>query len=130
MAASLFLVFNHRCTPAQEADARASLGVSELVGLPAPLQELWSRIPPDLEELSPYLQPLRNWLGKHATKGDFVLVQGDFGACWLMVGFALERGLIPVYSTTTRQAAEEHLPDGTVRLIHHFEHHMFRRYGV
>lgn len=130
MAATLFLIFNHLCTTAQDEDARVSLGVKDLVGLPSSLKDLWSRIPPDLEQLRPYLEPLMGWLGSQARRGDYVLIQGDFGACYLMVRFALERGLIPVYSTTRREATEEGQPDGTIMLIHHFDHQIFRRYGV
>lgn len=70
------------------------------------------------------------WLAMTAHQGDYALVQGDFGATYLAVRFAFKQGLIPVYSTTQRQAEEEHLPDGSVRLVHRFEHCMFRRYGV
>ena len=130
MAATVFLIFNHLFTPAQDDDARVSLGVKDLVGLPTSLKELWSRIPPDLEQLRPYLEPLTAWLGSQARQGDYVLIQGDFGACYLMVRFALERGLIPVYSTTRREVTEERQINGTVRLIHNFDHQIFRRYGL
>jgi hypothetical protein len=128
--ATLFLLFNHQFTPEQEADARRSLWVKRTVSLPADLQDLWSNIPPDRPAIRDYLQPIRDWLKQEATPGDYVLIQGDFGACWLMVNFSLELGLIPVYSTTERQAAEEHQPDGSVELVHHFRHRIFRRYGV
>jgi hypothetical protein len=127
---TLFLLFNHRFTHDQEADAHTSLGVEATVPLPPELQELWSAIPPERPEINDYLDPIREWLGKEAKAGDYVLIQGDFGACWLMANFSLERGLAPVYSTTERQAMEEHQPDGSVKLVHHFQHRIFRRYGV
>ncbi len=130
MPPTLFLIFNHTITPEQERAARAQLGVEELISLPPELQGLWSQIPPDLPELMPYLEPLRQWLARVRRPGDYVLIQGDFGATYLMVNFALEQGLIPLYATTRRQAVEEHLPDGTVKLVHHFQHQMLRRYGV
>jgi hypothetical protein len=126
---SLFLIFNHQFTSTQEVDARTSLDVKKIVPLPTELQERWSGIPPFLPTLKEYLEPFRVWLASQAATGDFSLIQGDFGACYLLVHFALNQGLIPVYSTTQREAEEEILPDGTVRLIHHFEHQIFRRYG-
>jgi hypothetical protein len=45
-----------------------------------------------------------------------------------MVNFAFEIGLIPVYSTTAREAVEEY-DDGTIKLVHHFRHQIFRKYG-
>jgi hypothetical protein len=128
--AVLFLIFNHQITSDQEADARRTLGVKAIVSLPEALQNLWSNIPPDLPKLMDYLRPLRDWLSAQAGAGDHVLIQGDFGACYLMVGFALKQGLIPIYSTTQREAEEERQPDGTVKLTHHFQHNIFRRYGV
>lgn len=126
---ALFLLFNHRFTAAQKVAAREQLGVERISVLPAELQPIWGQIPPDLLELTGYLKPICSWLAGQATPGDYVLIQGDFGATYLMVRFALEHGLIPVYATTSRQALEEHLPDGTVKLLHYFQHQMFRRYG-
>jgi hypothetical protein len=126
----LFLVFNHQFTTEQEADARAALGIQRIVCLPPDLQESWSQIPPDLPVLQDFLEPFRVWLVPQAAVGDYILIQGDFGACYLLVHFALKQGLIPVYSTTQREAEEEIQPDGTIKLIHHFGHQIFRRYGV
>ena len=62
-------------------------------------------------------------------RGDYALIQGDFGACYIMVNFAFEQGLIPIYSTTVREAIEEPKDDGSVKLVHQFNHQIFRRYG-
>jgi len=129
MDTDLFLIFNHRFTAAQEIAARRQLGIERIVPLPSNLQKLWSQIPPDLPGLYPYLQPLQEWLAAQARPGDYVLIQGDFGASYLMVGFAFELQLIPVYATTSRQAVEELQPDGSVKMTHHFQHQMFRIYG-
>ena len=130
MAARLFLIFNHDITGIQEEDAKQSLGVDTLVDLPPDMKRIWSDIPPGLKEIGGYLQPVMDWLGEHAEEGDFVLIQGDFGACYLMVRFCFENGLVPIYSTTEREAMEEYLKDGSIRLNHLFRHKKFRRYGV
>jgi len=129
MAPRLYLLFNHRLTAEQEADARTSLKIAEIVPPTAAIQDLWRLIPADLEALDDYLRPVREWLAAAAAKGDYVLIQGDFGACFLMARFAIERGLIPIYSTTRRQAVEQNRSDGTVKLVHHFRHRRFRTYG-
>jgi len=98
MARSLFLVFNHAFTAAQEQDARSSLRVSRVLEPPGHLQALWSDVPPDLQEIREYLEPVMEWLGTNAAPGDYVLVQGDFGACYLLVEFCMGRDLVPVYS--------------------------------
>ncbi len=130
MTPSLYLLFNHEPTLLQEKDALASLGVGRIHNPPPELKAMWRRIPPDLPEIDGYLVPIKAWLKDHAAEGDYVLIQGDFGACFIMVNFAFVQDLIPVYSTTEREAVEEHGDDGTVKLIHQFKHHIFRLYGV
>lgn len=130
MEPTLFLIFNHRFSIQQETAARKQLRIERIIPLRAALQKLWSQIPPDLLELRPYLLPLQDWLAAQARPGDYVLIQGDFGASYLMVDFAFAQRLIPVYATTCRQAVEEHQPDGTVKMTHHFQHQIFRKYGV
>ena len=130
MPGSLFLIFNHEITPVQENDARSSLGIGQIRCLPPDLKELWRQIPPDLTEISSYLEPIKNRLARQAAESDYVLIQGDFGACYIMVQFAFEKGFVPVYSTTRREAVEEQQSDGAVRLVHNFKHQSYRKYGV
>lgn len=130
MPASLVLLFNHQFTADQEEDARKNLGISNFLHLPPELREMWGNAPPDLPGLHDYLEPVRQWLTGHAVPGDYVLIQGDFGATYLMVTFTLEKGFVPVYATTQREAAEEILPDGSVKLTHRFRHTRFRKYGA
>ncbi len=126
---SLIVLFNHTLTPAQEADARASLGATRITGPPEGIRKIWSRVPPEPEGIAGYLAPVFDWLAGAARPGDFVLVQGEFGATFQVVRFCFERGLVPVYSTTRRVAQEEHLADGSVAVRHVFSHVRFRRYG-
>ena len=129
MADNLFLIFNHQFTKEQEADASTSLGVKRIIELPADLRELWGNIPPDLPALGEYLEPLRDWLLSRAAPGDYVLIQGDFGACYLVASFAIAHEFRPVYSTTRREASEQNEPGGAVRITHRCRHRLFRRYG-
>ncbi len=74
------------------------------------------------------LEPIIKWLDEKSNVGDFVLVQGDFGAVFLMVDFCLNNGLIPIYSVTKREASEEVLEDGSIVKVSRFNHIAFRRY--
>ena len=130
MGKKLFHIFNHTLTEAQFDDARNRLGVECIVSPPKRLQNLWCQVPADLEGIDGYLAPVKDWLAAEGRPGDFVLVQGDFGATWIMVNHAFKLGLVPVYSTTERQAEETITDDGAVRLVHHFRHRRFRRYGA
>ena len=125
----LYVLFNHQVTPIQEAQAKADLGVSAIHALPDPLLRLWAALPPDAAALRPVLEPVLSWIGVTPLPGDYLLVQGDVGACFLVAQHARDLGLIPVYATTRRQASEMRLDNGSVRMIHTFEHVRFREYG-
>ncbi|MBF0232299.1 MAG: hypothetical protein HQK65_04575 [Desulfamplus sp.] len=126
---SLLLLFNHTLTSSQEEYARNGLKVDKIISAPENIRSLWSQIPPDLETLFPYLEPARQWIEQNAQSGDFVLVQGDFGATFLMVEFARQNNLIPIYSTTARTVVEKKLEDGSVKIEHNFSHVRYRQYG-
>jgi hypothetical protein len=130
MLRKLFLLFNHTLTELQVESARSSLEVEKIIEPPSELKALWRQIPPDITGISDYLKPVKQWLSENANISDYVLIQGDFGACFILVNLSLERGLIPVYSTTHREAVEEHISDGSVKIVHRFQHQIFRKYGV
>ena len=126
---TIFLLFNHKLTPAQKEAAHTTLNVKQIANPSKDIRDLWSQIPADLANLFTYLTPVRQWLEKDAKSGDFLLVQGDFGATFLMVEFALKNHLRPIYSTTARIAIEKELDNGTIIIEHNFCHVRYREYG-
>ncbi len=76
----LILLFNHSLTPFQETDARGFLGIDRIVVPHDELQRRWSQVPPEIDELTTWLTPLFAWLAQVARLGDYVLIQGEFGA--------------------------------------------------
>ncbi|MDX1909429.1 MAG: CRISPR-associated protein Csx20 [Bacteroidia bacterium] len=126
---TFFLLFNHRLSPEQEADARKSLDVNNFTYLPDDLQALWSQVPPEPETLHAHVAPVLHWLDTHAQAGDVVMVQGDYGVTWIAVNHCLSKGYLPVYGTTGRQTVETPQPDGSVKIERVFRHVRFRRYG-
>lgn len=128
MAKKLFLIFNHQITSRQVTDARESLKVEQLVPLPEELKQIWCNIPPHAASIKEYITPVIQWISKGAAEGDYVLIQGDFGACYILVNVAFKQKLVPIYSTTNRQAVETRTQEGGVDLIHQFLHQRFRKY--
>lgn len=126
---SLHLLFSHKLTPEQLADAQQNLRVSDIRYLPPELQTLWSQVPPDPDSLSDYAAPLRLWLRDTAATGDFVLIQGDFGLTFLMVNFAQSLNLTPIYATTRRESREVKRENGKIEKTLVFEHVRFREYA-
>jgi len=123
----MFLLFSHNLSEIQLNDAKSNLEVSEVVSLPNKLQDIWSNIPADIENLKDYLLPIRNFLAENSQYGDVVLIQGDFGAVYQMVNFSKDLGLIPVYATTSREI-EEFEENGKTIKKSIFEHIRFREY--
>lgn len=124
----MFLLLNHDMSDPQKQDA-LSIGVNNLIRLPSGLKRIWENIPPDVERLGPLLTPVKEWLEANALKNDYALIQGDFGACWIMVNFAFRLKLIPVYSTTERKAIEVKEKNGSIKTVRQFKHVIFRKYG-
>jgi len=122
----MFLLFSHKLTNEQIEDAKKSFGVNEFVYLPESLQEIWSNIPPEIEDIKPFLEDIKQFLRENANKGDIVLIQGDFGAVVEMVEF-VRYWLLPVYATTKR-VSKEIKKDGKIVKVSEFKHVRFRKY--
>jgi hypothetical protein len=125
---SFFLLFNHRLSAEQEADARNSLSATDFIYLPPDLQALWSQVPPEPAQLDAHAAPVLHWLDAQARPGDYVMVQGDYGVTWIAVSHCLSKEYIPVYGTTGRQTVEQPQPDGSVKIERVFRHVRFRKY--
>lgn len=126
---TLHLLFNHKLTSEQKADAQKYWDVERFLPLPDDLQQLWSAVPPSLESLTDYLQAICQYLGDAAKSGDVVLIQGDYGATYHLVRFALAQGFLPVYSTTERNTQEVKQPDGSIKVERTIRHKRFRLYA-
>jgi len=124
----LLLVFSHSLTKEQEKEARKELGVSKILKLDKELSKKWANIPPQVEELDTYLRDFKEWLKVKGRAGDYILIQGDFGATYKLVNYCKKLGLIPVYSTTERQVKEEVGQDGNIVATRVFNHVRFREY--
>ncbi len=126
---ALFIIMNHELTAEQRENAKLALNIGKFCSLPESLRPAWCSIPPELESLNQLLYPIKEWLCTEAKRGDYVLIQGDPGACFIMANYCIVQGMRPIYSTTKRDVKEERLSDGTVKLIRQFKHVRFRLYG-
>jgi len=123
----MILLFSHTLTPEQKEDAEKTLKVDEFISLPDELQNLWSNVPPEIENLDNYLEPIFNYLRKNLKKGDFVLVQGDFGVTCKTAEFVKSLEAVAVYATTKREVIEKKENDKIVK-ISIFKHIRFRKF--
>lgn len=124
---NMVLLFSHQLTPAQSKDARDSLGVETCIAMPDPIGRIWSHIPPEVEDIRPLIAPVWEWVKEVSQRGDFVLIQGDFGASCVMANTCYQNERIPLYATTHRKIKEE-IHHNTVTKTSYFEHVRFRKY--
>lgn len=130
----LLVVMNHPLLPAQEAEARERLGVTE-IRLPTPEQQAWlAQIDPhealadEAGEATGRLREIGEDLAARLKPGDVALVQGEFGATVYLVGLLRARDVGCYYATTVRDAEEVAQPDGSVTKRTVFRHVRLRQY--
>jgi len=123
----MFLLFSHTLTKEQIEDAEVTLKVNEFVYLPKDLQEKFSNVPPNIEDIVSYSKIFISYLEKNLKKNDIVLIQGDFGVVYNIVEFCKRNGIIAVYSTTARVSKEKEV-DGKIIKVSEFRHIKFRKY--
>ena len=123
----MILVFSHKLTQEQKDDAIENFGIKEFLSLPKELQNIWSNISPDIQTLEKLLEPIKEFIKNNSKKDDVVLVQGDFGAVYIMVNFVKDLELLGVYATTKREA-KEYQENGKLIKQSIFKHRRFREY--
>lgn len=124
----LFLIFSHKLTDQQVKDAEEILGITEFIYLPEDLQNKWSNVNPCGDLPKELFDNLKQWLSINAAPGDYVLIQGDFGATYITVNMAFELDIIPVYATTERISKEIANQNGEIERKQIFKHICYREY--
>lgn len=102
----MILLFSHQLTQTQMDDAINNLHIEKFVSLPEKLQNLWSNVSPNIPSIQTTIKPIFEFLQGYVKEGDYVLIQGDFGAVYLLVNYTKKFNAIPVYATTERDAFE------------------------
>lgn len=125
---NMILIFSHKLTDKQIQDAKVNLNIDEFIYLPQDLQNKWSLIDPDLENVSSITCEIKKWIDIVVNTNDYILVQGDFGATYDIVNYCKNKELKAIYSTTKRVAKETVIDGGKIELIHVFEHVRYREY--
>ena len=123
------LLFSHRLTKKQEEELNSVYGITRFVYLPEDKQKKWANVPADIENVEYWLKDIVGWVEQNFVKGDYLLIQGDFGAVCYMVTFAFEKDLVPIYATTVR-VHKEIEKDDVIMVSKIFKHVRFRIYEV
>ncbi|MGB9977453.1 CRISPR-associated protein Csx20 [Thermovenabulum sp.] len=123
----MFLIISHELDEIQKKQAKELFHVKFFIRLPEKLQEIWSNIPPEIENVDELIVGIKDFIKLNSIKGDVVLVQGDYGATYKIVNFCKENGLLPVYATTKR-ITEEKKEGDEIFIKRVFKHVRFREY--
>ena len=123
----VFVLINHTLTNRQIAELHNTYGLDVQIIFPSQsIKDYWAQVPPTSFLNQKSINEIIDWL-KQAEKNDILLVQGDFGATFIIVDYALKNGLIPIQSVTKRVETEEY--EGEKVYKHYvFEHECFRQY--
>ncbi len=121
-----YCLLNHSLTQNQLAELKEKFGTTEIVYPVEKIASTWAQMPvaPVLDRN--VIQTIVDWLSTART-GDVLVVQGEFGATFMIVDYAIRRGLIPLHAVT-RRVAQEHREGEQVHRQYVFEHVCFRRY--
>jgi len=124
----MLILTNHELNHDQRADAQNVLSVENFLYAPENIKEYWKNIPPQGLLEPQKLEPILQWIRKASVPGDYILIQGEFGASFYLVSFVFTIDRIPVYATTERKYSEIKNKSGAVERKHIFKHVQFRRY--
>lgn len=122
---NLLLLFSHKLTKNQIEDAKENLNITTFIYLPDKLRKIWSSIPLESEGLD---NIFKEFISKNCTKGDYILIEGEYGMVYKMVNWSLNEGYIPIYSYSRREYIKEVLADNTVKNTHYFKHIYYKVY--
>jgi hypothetical protein len=120
----LFVLMNHNILDSQIKEAKEALNIGEIIILS---NEAWANVDPLKNSILSDVAQYKNRLLNESSRGDYLLVQGDFGATYNMVCFAFKHELIPIYATTQRKAYER-ITEGKIITTREFIHARFRLY--
>lgn len=119
----IFIFFSHHLLKEQKEELKKDFFCEEIVFLPENLQNLWSNI----DEEGDCFNLFKEFLEKNSKKGDYVLIQGEWGVTYKMVNYSKDKELIPIYSFSKRKVNEE-IKNGIVIKTSYFKHIKFKKY--
>ena len=121
-----FCLLNHELTQNQILELKNRFNVENIIYPPEELSRKWSQIPAEKELDKTIIGNVINWLTP-AKNGDLLIAQGEFGATFMIVDYALKNELVPLHAVTKRVAVE-HRDGEVVSKQYVFEHVCFRKY--
>lgn len=121
------VLMSHDMSDIQKNDAYENLKVAEIIEAPAEIKAIWGNVDPISDLDISKLDKVISWIKNISEKGDYILVQGEFGATFYIVDYCFKSNLIPVYATSIRRVEETREGD-RVLTNRVFVHEGYRQY--
>lgn len=118
---------NHEMNGEQTATAVNELKVDCFNTMPPFIDAIWGNVDPEADFDKLEVEKIVKWLKETTVRGDYVLVQGDYGLTFAVVDWCLDNGRKAVYATT-RRVAREIVGEGSTIVQREFRHVRFREY--
>ena len=129
MSKKVFVLLNHELSELQLKELRQQLQIKSVVCADDDVIALWKQVPSNGElPLDTLKSKVIGWFEQRAEEGDYVLVQGEFGASFYIVDYCFQKGLVPIYGTSRREYTERKNNNGGVVRQHVYRHVCFRKY--
>ena len=122
-----FCLLNHMLTQNQIAELKERFDITEIVYPSEELSKKWAQIPPSRELDFSIVKSVVEYLNSAST-GDILIIQGETGASFMLVDYALKKHLVTIYAVTARVSKEVAAGEQVVKQ-NVFEHVCFRQYA-
>ena len=122
----VFVLISHQLLPEQKQELYDRFGIIELRYLPENLQQIWSNVLYD-DKYYTNLNEIIDYVFSILNKGDYVIVQGNWGYTYKLVEEAKKHNIIPLYAFSVRDSIEE-IINGEVVKTTKFRHQCFVEY--
>ena len=122
-----FCLLNHALTQNQIAELKERFDITEIVYPSEELSKKWAQIPPSRELDFSIVKSVVEYLNSAST-GDILIIQGETGASFMLVDYALKKHLVTIYAVTARVSKEVAAGEQVVKQ-NVFEHVCFRQYA-
>ena len=119
---NIVLLFSHILTETQAKELKEQYRCENIIYMPEEIKMRWMSVD---DNTSPEI--FESFLLDNLKKGDYVLIQGDWGMTYKLITFAKKNGFIPIFSRTTRNVKEVNNGDKIIKTSI-FQHIGFRKY--
>jgi hypothetical protein len=123
---NVYCLMNHQLTSAQERELINRYGSDGIILPSAEISSAWMNSPVDAAFKRSSLSPFLSWI-EGIPPSSAIVLQGEAGAAFALIDYALRRNLIVLHSVTERKVSEVRRGEIVTRRCE-FEHICFREY--